>query len=280
MYGYQLRTEFDRATGSTWPLNVGQVYSTLSRLERDGLVEGQGDDGEGRTRYAITAAGSAELRGWFDRPVEHANRPRDELAIKLALAVTVPGIDVTQVVQSQRKSTLRRLQELTRLKAEQRGTTAKLPPSCPGRWCSSRCGSPPMPSCAGSTTARPACCEPPETGSRRLGAPPPRQPPPRGRSDERARARADRRRAHPRVRRRGGARAARSHPEHCGGRAGGGDGSVRVGQVDTAQPRRRSRRSDRRKHPRLLGSSSGACRAASSRPFAAGGWAMSSRTST
>lgn len=118
MYGYQLRSEFDRATGSTWALNVGQVYSTLARLERDGLVEGQGDDGEGRTRYAITPPGRAELRGWFDRPVEQANRPRDELAIKLALAVTVPGVDVSRVVQTQRTATLRSLQQLTRLKAE------------------------------------------------------------------------------------------------------------------------------------------------------------------
>ncbi|MDH4147522.1 MAG: PadR family transcriptional regulator, partial [Acidimicrobiia bacterium] len=37
-YGAQLRTEFEERTGATWPLNVGQVYTTLSRLERDGLV--------------------------------------------------------------------------------------------------------------------------------------------------------------------------------------------------------------------------------------------------
>ncbi len=117
MYGYQLRTEFDRATGATWPLNVGQVYSTLSRLERDGLVAGQGEDDEGRTRYAITSLGATEVRDWFTRPVEQNNRPRDELVIKLALAVTVPGVDVVAVVQTQRNATLRRLQELTRLKA-------------------------------------------------------------------------------------------------------------------------------------------------------------------
>ncbi len=37
-YGYQLRAEFEEATGSTWPVNIGQVYTTLTRLERDGLV--------------------------------------------------------------------------------------------------------------------------------------------------------------------------------------------------------------------------------------------------
>lgn len=136
MYGYQLRAEFDRATGSTWPLNVGQVYTTLARLERDGLVVARDDDGEGgRTRYAITPAGGAALRDWFGRPVELVNRPRDELAIKLALAVTVPHVDVVQVVQTQRNATLRRLQDLTRLKADegqpgrgagQRGATTDL----------------------------------------------------------------------------------------------------------------------------------------------------------
>jgi DNA-binding PadR family transcriptional regulator len=51
-YGYQLRAEFEHRTGGTWPLNVGQVYTTLARLERDGLVEGRGADGEGRVMYA------------------------------------------------------------------------------------------------------------------------------------------------------------------------------------------------------------------------------------
>jgi DNA-binding PadR family transcriptional regulator len=116
MYGYQLRTEFESATGSTWPLNVGQVYTTLTRLDRDGLVEPQGEDDDGRTRYAITPVGSQALGAWFDAPVLARDRPRNELAIKLALAVTVPGIDVRAVVQRQRTATISELQNLTRLK--------------------------------------------------------------------------------------------------------------------------------------------------------------------
>ncbi len=116
MYGYQLRTEFDTATGSTWPLNVGQVYTTLARLERDGLVAAGEQDDDGKVRYAITDAGRAELREWFGTPVEATDRPRDELAIKLALAVTVPGVDVASVVQRQRASTMTSMQDLTRLK--------------------------------------------------------------------------------------------------------------------------------------------------------------------
>ena len=116
MYGYQLRSEFDTTTGSTWPLNVGQVYTTLARLERDGLVSPGEEEEEGRTRYAITEAGREELQGWFATPVVTADRPRDELAIKLALAVTVPGVDVGAVIQRQRAATITAMQDLTRLK--------------------------------------------------------------------------------------------------------------------------------------------------------------------
>ncbi|QKG25913.1 PadR family transcriptional regulator [Actinomadura verrucosospora] len=116
-YGYQLRAEFEASTGSSWPLNIGQVYSTLSRLERDELVTRVGADDEGRFVYRITAAGRDDVLAWFATPVARADRPRDELAIKLAMAVTTPGVDVRQVVQAQRTATLRTLQDLTRVKA-------------------------------------------------------------------------------------------------------------------------------------------------------------------
>jgi DNA-binding PadR family transcriptional regulator len=118
MYGYQLRAEFESRTGATWPLNVGQVYTTLGRLERDGLVEPLGDDGEGHAVYRITDAGRAEVSSWWSTPVSRTSPPRDELAIKLAMAVTVPGVDVRAVVQRQRTATVRALQDYTRLKVQ------------------------------------------------------------------------------------------------------------------------------------------------------------------
>jgi DNA-binding PadR family transcriptional regulator len=116
-YGYQLRAEFEARTGGTWPLNVGQVYSTLARLERDGLVVPTGQDDEGHVFYGVTDAGRAAVLEWFHTPVRPEARPRDELAIKLALALTVDGVDVREVVQTQRSDTMRALQEYTRLKA-------------------------------------------------------------------------------------------------------------------------------------------------------------------
>ncbi|NPC41548.1 PadR family transcriptional regulator [Nocardioides sp. zg-1230] len=122
MYGYQLRAEFEQRTGETWPLNIGQVYTTLSRLERDGLVEvvdhGGADDpaSDRHVSYRATEAGRSEASAWFTTPVPRAQPPRDELAIKLAIAVTLPGVDVSGLIQKQRTATMSALQDYTRLK--------------------------------------------------------------------------------------------------------------------------------------------------------------------
>ena len=119
MYGAQLRAEFESRTGGTWPLNIGQVYTTLSRLERDGLVvQRGGPDDDGRITYALTPAGHDEVVAWWATPVVRDTTPRDELVIKLALAVTAPGVDVEQVVQTQRTASLKALRDLTRLKQQ------------------------------------------------------------------------------------------------------------------------------------------------------------------
>ena len=120
MYGGRLRSEFERQTGGTWPLNIGQVYTTLARLQRDGLVTESGEpDADGRRRYELTTAGRELVQQWWATPVERDAAPRSELAIKLALAVMVPGVDVVAVVQTQRAATIRQMQDLTRLKRGQ-----------------------------------------------------------------------------------------------------------------------------------------------------------------
>ena len=134
MYGYQLRAEFEQRTGSTWPLNVGQVYTTLNRLERDGLVEhvhGSGaDDSADRAAqvmYRITPSGRGEVSAWFTTPVPRTQPPRDELAIKLAIAVTLPGVDVAALIQQQRTATMTALQDYTRLKRSGRASRPDQP---------------------------------------------------------------------------------------------------------------------------------------------------------
>jgi DNA-binding PadR family transcriptional regulator len=113
-YGYQLRAEFDRRTGSTWPLNVGQIYNTLERLERDGLVAKGDADDQGHVYFEITDAGRLEVREWLSSPVERSAGTRDGLAIKLAIAATLPGVDVAEVIRTQRRASLAQLESLQR----------------------------------------------------------------------------------------------------------------------------------------------------------------------
>ncbi len=140
MYGYQLRAEFEQRTGETWPLNIGQVYTTLTRLERDGLVEVVGHGGADETdrsdhaahdrqhvSYRATEAGRSEVSEWFATPVPRSQPPRDELAIKLAIAVTLPDVDVATIIQRQRSATMASLQDYTRLKRTGRAATPAEP---------------------------------------------------------------------------------------------------------------------------------------------------------
>ncbi len=118
---YQLRQDFERRTGGTWPLNMGQVSTTLDRLVRDGLVEAAEAEGD-VPRWTLSAAGREALGAWWTAPVSRSAPTRDELAIKLALAVSTPGVDVRRLVQAQRTETMRGLQALARLRVD--GTAA------------------------------------------------------------------------------------------------------------------------------------------------------------
>lgn len=113
-YGYQLRHEFERRTGAAWPLNAGQIYNTLERLERDGLVRRGDVDEQGHVYWRITADGSAAVSDWLASPVVRPQATRDELAIKLAVAATLPGVDVAAVLRTQRTATRRRRETLER----------------------------------------------------------------------------------------------------------------------------------------------------------------------
>jgi DNA-binding PadR family transcriptional regulator len=121
-YGLQLREQFEANTGQVWPLNVGQVYTTLQRLERDGLVAALGDTGElvpgPQKAYRITEAGSAELAQWLRVPPDLSTPPREDLVMKVLIAVRVPGTDVSEVIQAHRRYLVQLMQEWTRLKED------------------------------------------------------------------------------------------------------------------------------------------------------------------
>jgi len=119
-YGLQLREEFESGTGEFWPLNVGQVYTTLQRLERDGLVESDDTTEVGPQKgFRITAAGAEELAGWLRTPPDLSSPPRDELVIKVLVALRIPGVDVHEVIQVHRRYLVELMQQWTRLKEDE-----------------------------------------------------------------------------------------------------------------------------------------------------------------
>ena len=126
-YGLQLREEFEARTGEVWPLNVGQVYTTLQRLERDGLVESDDDVQDGPQKgFRITAAGATELTGWLRTPPDLASPPRDELVMKVLVAVRVPGTNVHEVIQVHRRYLVELMQQWTRIKEDEADTDLAL----------------------------------------------------------------------------------------------------------------------------------------------------------
>lgn len=125
-HGYGLKSTFEDSTAGTWPLNVGQVYTTLGRLERDGLVRPHGTGDGVRQTWKITKDGRRALDDWYATPVVDDPPARDELAIKVLLAVAADDVDVSEILQRQRTATMERLQELTRLK-RQADPEAELP---------------------------------------------------------------------------------------------------------------------------------------------------------
>lgn len=115
-HGYALKSEFEESTANTWPLNVGQVYTTLARLERDGLVEPAGEGERSRQLWRLTPRGRRTLTRWYRTPVADEPPNRDELALKVLLAVAAESIDVGKIIDAQRVATMKRLQEYTRCK--------------------------------------------------------------------------------------------------------------------------------------------------------------------
>jgi DNA-binding PadR family transcriptional regulator len=122
-YGLRLREEFEAGTGEVWPLNIGQVYTTLQRLERDGLIASDDDDERDspQKRFKITAGGERELAAWLRTPPDMSSPPRDELVIKVLVALRVPGTDVRDVIQAHRRYLVELMQQWTRIKDVEAG---------------------------------------------------------------------------------------------------------------------------------------------------------------
>jgi DNA-binding PadR family transcriptional regulator len=120
-HGYELKAEFERLLSGTWTLNTGQVYLTLGRLERDGLVSCEvvaQDTRPDRKVYSLTELGYKEVDRWTFEVVRDPVHLRDELVLKIVLQAVLQSTDATVFIADQRRQHLELLAELTALRDE------------------------------------------------------------------------------------------------------------------------------------------------------------------
>ena len=109
-HGYQLKVDFEARTGGIWPLNVGQVYTTLDRLVRDERVVATGEGDDEQTTYRITEEGRQEVKQWLAASPTDSGPARDELIMKVLVAFGRGGDEALEVVDDQRSALLATLQ--------------------------------------------------------------------------------------------------------------------------------------------------------------------------
>lgn len=117
-HGYELKHLHDRLLGAGKELRFGQVYASLSRLLRDGMIVVEGverDEGPDRKLYAITPRGVARLEQWLVDPIDPTAYPRSEQFTKVVLAL-LSGRSAEEVLDAQRTAHLRTMRELTKAK--------------------------------------------------------------------------------------------------------------------------------------------------------------------
>ena len=117
-YGYELKQALDARFAAVWPqINIGQIYTTLQRLERDGLAESLEVVAEERNKrgYRITAGGREALAAWMADPSGGTARLKDEFFTKLVLAEATGAGDPMQLIERQRARYLQSLRDLNDL---------------------------------------------------------------------------------------------------------------------------------------------------------------------
>ncbi|WP_096186418.1 PadR family transcriptional regulator [Evansella halocellulosilytica] len=116
-HGYELKTGFEELVQGMWPLNAGQVYTTLDRLERDKLVESPGHDQKDRKLYTITQSGKEELWNWLEKPVGRSLL-KDEFYFKYLCASHVDYEEKQNMIRQQKQTMMKDILHLTQLKKQ------------------------------------------------------------------------------------------------------------------------------------------------------------------
>jgi DNA-binding PadR family transcriptional regulator len=121
LHAYSVKARFEDLLGGSWEVNIGQVYTTIQRLERDGLVEPAEPRGDrGRLPYRLTEVGRKALESWLAEPELEPQQLREEIYLKLLLAARVANGDLPALLARQRRVYLQRLKDLAVVEEEAR----------------------------------------------------------------------------------------------------------------------------------------------------------------
>lgn len=126
-HGYELKNSFEEISGGFWNVNYGQIYITIDRLLKEGLLESDAQTDVSRQSrerkvYTITPKGLDELRQWLAKPVDKVRPLRDEVFIKLALLDYKQPGPILKLLEGQRQLYLSKMAELTRKKRQLKST--------------------------------------------------------------------------------------------------------------------------------------------------------------
>jgi len=116
LHGYEVKNRFEAMLGGTWDVNIGQIYTTIQRLERDGLVRPVGARGDrGKQTYELSPSGQKALDQWLAEPDSGPQQLHEEIYVKLLLATRIANGDLKGMLARQKRAYLQRLRDLNRL---------------------------------------------------------------------------------------------------------------------------------------------------------------------
>jgi DNA-binding PadR family transcriptional regulator len=116
LHGYEVKSRFEELLGGTWEVNIGQVYATFQRLERDDLIEAVGERGDrGKLAYRLTDAGRQNLEEWLETPEPEPQPMREEVYVKLLVGNRLGNGSLERLLSRQRSIHVLRLKDLTGL---------------------------------------------------------------------------------------------------------------------------------------------------------------------
>src|SRR5437870_2400209 len=121
LHGYEVKNRFEDMLGGTWDVNIGQIYTTLQRLERDGLVRPVGSRGDrGKLLYELSPEGQKALDEWLAQPDAGPQQLHEDIYVKLLLATRIANGDLHTLLSRQKRAYLQRLRDLNRLEERAR----------------------------------------------------------------------------------------------------------------------------------------------------------------